>query len=209
VRGKERKAEMPRQKKTGRAPSEGAGGGPAIDLGDHIATRIAIFSNRVSRAASRFYRERYGIGVVEWRVLMFIGRAGETSANRICSETDLDKGAVSRSLNVLARMGIVSIKEDGADSRRHNIALTARGRALHDRIVPVALERQRELLHDLSPVEVETLKDIIRRMQARVADGKAAPEKPAPKRPPAARPAVRRSARRGELPRPRASVPRG
>ena len=153
------------------APAEGAG--PAIDLNDHIATRIAIFANRVSRAASRFYRERYDIGVVEWRVLMFVGRANETSANRICSETDLDKGAVSRSLNVLARMGAVSVKADGADSRRHNVALTAKGRALHDRIVPVALERQRDLLHDLSPAEVETLKDIIAPHAGQSGDSKA------------------------------------
>ncbi len=200
---------MPRQKKASDAPAAAMGSGSAIDLNDHIATKIAIFSNRVSRAASRFYRERYGIGVVEWRVLMFIGRANETSANRICSETDLDKGAVSRSLNVLARMGVVSVKADGADSRRHNVALTAKGRALHDRIVPVALERQRDLLHDLSPAEVETLKDIIGRMQARVADSNALPESPPIERPAAARPPIRRPARRGELPRPRATARRG
>ena len=198
---------MPKAKKGARAPAEGAG--PAIDLNDHIATRIAIFANRVSRAASRFYRDRYDIGVVEWRVLMFVGRANQTSANRICSETDLDKGAVSRSLNVLARMGAVSVKADGADSRRHNVALTAKGRALHDRIVPVALERQRDLLHDLSPAEIETLKDIIARMQARVGDSKAPAEQPSPKRPPASRPALRRSARRDELPRRRATARRG
>jgi DNA-binding MarR family transcriptional regulator len=198
---------MPKAKKRARALVEGAG--PAIDLDDHIATRIAIFANRVSRAASRFYRDRYGIGVVEWRVLMFVGQAKQTSANRICSETDLDKGAVSRSLNVLARMGAVSVKADGADSRRHNVALTAKGRSLHDRIVPVALERQRDLLRDLSPAEVETLKDIIVRMQARVGDSKAPPEQPSPKRPPASRPALRRSARRDELPRRRATARRG
>lgn len=202
---------MPRPKKAGHAPGEGAGGGPAIDLNDHIATRIAIFANRVSRAASRFYRERYGIGVVEWRVLMFVGRASETSANRICSETDLDKGAVSRSLGALARMGAVSVKADGADSRRHNVALTAKGRILHDRIVPVAWERQRDLLLDLSPAEVETLKDIIGRMQARVGEGDALPAKPSkPKRPPAAaRSAVRRQAPRDESPRRRATARRG
>ena len=80
---------------------------------------MAIFANRLSRAASRFYRKSYGIGVVEWRLMMYIGRASETRANRICSETDLDKGAVSRSLATLQRMGIVSVKEDGADSRRN------------------------------------------------------------------------------------------
>jgi DNA-binding MarR family transcriptional regulator len=200
---------MPRLKKSRQVPVEVPPGGPAIDLNDHIATRIAIFANRMSRAASRFYRERYGIGVVEWRVLMFIGCANETSANRICSETDLDKGAVSRSLNVLARMGIVSVKADGADSRRHNVALTAKGCALHDRIVPVALERQSDLLADLSPAEIEILKDMIQRMQARIADRKAVPEKPSRKRSAVARPPLTPATGQDELPRRRASAPRG
>ena len=59
---------------------------------------MAILANRLSRAASRFYRKPYGIGVVEWRLMMCIGQMTETRANRICNETDLDKGAVSRSL---------------------------------------------------------------------------------------------------------------
>jgi DNA-binding MarR family transcriptional regulator len=160
---------MPRPKKKRQARAGAAPSGPGIDLENHIATRIAILANRLSRAASRFYRERYGIGVVEWRVMMFVGYANATRANRICSETDLDKGAVSRSLNVLARMGIVSVTEDGADSRRHNVALTAKGRALHDRIVPVALERQRHLLSGLAPAEIEAFMDMIHRMQAKVA----------------------------------------
>jgi DNA-binding MarR family transcriptional regulator len=196
---------MPTLRKGGHTPQDDTGSGPVIDLQDHIATRIAIFSNRVSRAASRFYRERYGIGVVEWRVLIFVGRAGFTSANRICSETDLDKGAVSRSLNLLARMGVVSVKADGADSRRHNVALTARGRALHDRIVPVAMERQRELLRDLSPDEVEVLKNLVHRMQARIEVGEAPAEQPLRRR----RAAVKRATRLDELPRRRAATRRG
>jgi DNA-binding MarR family transcriptional regulator len=159
---------MPRPKKPRHAPVGREDGRPAIDLNSHLATRIAIFANRLSRAASRFYRDEYGIGVVEWRVMMFIGHANDTSANRICSETDLDKGAVSRSLNVLARMGLVSVKGDSADSRRNHVTLTAKGRALHDRIVPVALERQRRLLSALAPAEAEAFLDMIDRMQTTI-----------------------------------------
>src|SRR5262245_53044194 len=140
---------MPRSSKTPRN-SAAAPFGPVLDLNSHIPTKVAIFANRLSRAASRFYRKNFGIGVVEWRLMMFIGRAKETRANRICSETDLDKGAVSRSLGTLQRMGVVSVKEDGADNRRNNVALTAKGRALHDEIVPIALDRQSELVADLS-----------------------------------------------------------
>lgn len=162
---------MPRPAKTRYSPVGAPPCRPALDLNRHIATKVSIFANRLSRSASRFYRMEYGIGIVEWRLMMFIGHATETRANRICIATDLDKGAVSRSLGVLERMGIVSIREDGTDSRRNKVALTGKGRALHDRLVPIALERQSELVADLTQTEVQAFIDAIDRLQAKVFDG--------------------------------------
>jgi DNA-binding MarR family transcriptional regulator len=200
---------MPRSSKT-RPPAAGAAAaGPVLDLNDHIATRVAIFANRLSRAASRFYRKTYGIGVVEWRLMMYIGRTRETRANRICKETDLDKGAVSRSLGTLQRMGIVSIRADGADNRRHNVALTAKGRALHDEIVPTALGRQTNLVADLTPDEIRLFLGLIERMQARVAGGEPGADAPVPTLRPMVPPKLKRAVRRDESPRRRASARRG
>jgi DNA-binding MarR family transcriptional regulator len=199
---------MPRPSKT-RPTAAATPGGPVLDLNDHIATRVAIFTNRLSRAASRFYRKTYGIGVVEWRLLMYIGRTHETRANRICRATDLDKGAVSRSLATLQRMGIVSIKADGADNRRHNVSLTAKGRALHDEIVPIAFERQTKLVADLTPDEIRVFLGLIERMQATVAGGEPGADAPVPTLRPMAPPKLKRAPRRDESPRRRASARRG
>jgi DNA-binding MarR family transcriptional regulator len=179
---------MPRPIKARHAEGDAGPGGPFLDLNSHIATKVAILSNRLSRSASRYYRKRYGIGVVEWRLLMFIGQVKETRANRICSETELDKGAVSRSLAVLQRMGLVSAREDGGDSRRNNIALTPKGRALHDEIVPIALDRQSELVAHLTQAEIEVFMDLVERLQAKVSDGEpmsddALPRPPLPPQP--------------------------
>jgi DNA-binding MarR family transcriptional regulator len=200
---------MPRSVKSRHTPARTEPCGPVLDLNSHVATKVAIFANRLSRSASRFYRERFGIGVVEWRLMIFIGHATETRANCICRETDLDKGAVSRSLGVLQRMGIVKVKEDGTDSRRNNVALTSKGRALHDRVVPIALERQRALLADLTPDEVRAFTGIVDRLQAKVADGEPAAEEPLPKRTRRPRPQLKAAPRRAGLPRRRVSAQRG
>jgi len=182
---------------------------PVLDLRDHIATRVAIFANRLSRAASRFYRKTYGIGVVEWRLIMYIGRTRETRANRICNATDLDKGAVSRSLAALERLGIVSVKEDGSDNRRNNVTLTTKGRALHDEIVPIALQRQVNLLSDLTAEEIRLFLGLIEKMQARVAGGEPGADAPVPTLRPMSPPKLKQAARRDGLPRRRASARRG
>src|SRR5262245_29414120 len=188
---------MPRSTKTRRTSAHAASYGPILDLNSHIATKVAIFANRLSRSASRFYRAKYGIGVVEWRLMMFIGRARETRANHICSETDLDKGAVSRSLGTLQRMGIVRVKEDGADSRRNNVVLTAKGRMLHNELVPIALDRQSELVAELSLEEIEIFTRLIDRLQAKVFDGEPTPDEPLPSRRPLARRRPKRLQRQG------------
>lgn len=199
---------MPRSSKTPRT-SAAAPCRRVLDLNSHIATKVAIFANRLSRAASRFYRKNFGIGVVEWRLMMFIGHAKETRANRICWETDLDKGAVSRGLGTLQRMGIVSVREDGADGRRNIVALTAKGRALHDELVPIALDRQQKLVSDLTPDEVRAFTNLIERLQAKVSGGEPGPDGPLPARRPLAPPPLKRAQRRDESPRRRASARRG
>jgi DNA-binding MarR family transcriptional regulator len=200
---------MSRPSKTRHTAAAAAPAGPVLDLNDHIATRVAIFANRLSRAASRFYRRSYGIGVVEWRLMMYIGRTGETRANRICKETDLDKAAVSRSLATLERMGVVTVKEDGSDNRRNNVVLTAKGRALHDEIVPISLERQTTLVAALTPVEIRLFLSLIQRLQAKVAGGEPGADAPVPTLRPMSPPKLKRAARRDGSPRRRASARRG
>jgi DNA-binding MarR family transcriptional regulator len=200
---------MPRSSKTRSSAATGGLPRPVLDLNDHIATRVAIFANRLSRAASRFYRKNYGIGVVEWRLIMYVGHAKQTRANRICNETDLDKGAVSRSLATLQHMGIVSVKEDGTDSRRNNVALTAKGRALHAELVPIALERQIKLVADLRPEEIQGFMRLIEKMQATVSGGEPGADAPVPTLRPMSRPPLKRAVRRDESPKRRASARRG
>jgi DNA-binding MarR family transcriptional regulator len=200
---------MPRPRKTRHPAADAGPSGPVLDLNAHIATRVAIFANRLSRAASRFYRKSYGIGVVEWRLIMYVGRAKETRANRICGETDLDKGAVSRSLATLQRMGIVNVKEDGADSRRNNVSLTPKGRALHGQLVPIAFERQNRLVADLTSDEIRVFLSLIEKLQAKVSGGEPGADAPVPTLRPLVPPPLKRAARRDELPRRRASARRG
>jgi DNA-binding MarR family transcriptional regulator len=188
---------MPRSRKSRRASGGTGPRGPVLDLTGHIATKVAIFSNRLSRAASRFYRKHYGIGVVEWRIVMCIGRTKETRANRICWETDLDKGAVSRSLATLEQMGIVSVKEDGADGRRNNVRLTPKGRALHDELVPIAIERQQRLVSGLAPEEVRAFSSLVDRLQAKVSNGEPQLDDPLPKSMAPARSPPKRTHRNG------------
>ena len=71
---------------------------------------------------------------------------------------------MSRTLAGLEKRGLVSIRTDPNDGRTHSIALTAKGRTTHDKVIVAALERERRLLSCLNKDEREVLIDLLRRL---------------------------------------------
>lgn len=138
-----------------------------LDMSRYVPALINHLSNKLSRGASAVYRERYGIGIIEWRILAQLGSSGESTARAICDRTALDKAAVSRSFVVLHERGLIAFPKDAG--RRDQIAsLTAAGRRLHDRIMHVALEREKRFLAPLSVGERRTLVDLLNRLNDHV-----------------------------------------
>ena len=95
-------------------------------------------------------------------------------ASRICHVIGFDKGPVSRTLSVLQKRGLVTIRTAPDDGRTHAISLTAEGRATHDKVIVAALERERRLLSCLQKDEREVLIDLLRRRprQSRCREGR-------------------------------------
>ncbi len=140
--------------------------GPVLDLDHYVPFFLTAISNKWSRSSSRIYLRDFGVGVIDWRVMSMLAVEPDITAQRVCQVIGLDKGAVSRSLQALERQGLIA----GNAERRRKVALTLAGRALHDRIIQVALARERRLLADLTPAEIDVLTGLLRRIYARVPD---------------------------------------
>ncbi|WP_394792201.1 MarR family winged helix-turn-helix transcriptional regulator [Rhodoferax sp.] len=139
-----------------------------LDLERYVPALLNFLSNKLSAGASQCYRENFGVGIVEWRVLSMLAVENHIPAQRICQVIGLDKAAVSRSLVQLEKEGCISSEVDARDARRYTVSLTPSGRALHDRVFVVAKAREQRLLADFSPEEVDILIDLLNRMHARL-----------------------------------------
>ncbi|MBD8574001.1 winged helix-turn-helix transcriptional regulator [Pseudomonas syringae] len=139
-----------------------------LDLARYVPGLLTFLTNKLGTGASQCYRKHFGIGVVEWRMLSMLAVESDITANRICQVVGLDKSAASRSLQTLEAAGHIRSQVDPRDARRYTISLTDSGQALHDRVIKVALERERRLLSDLSPQEVDTLIELLGRLQRQV-----------------------------------------
>lgn len=131
----------------------------------YIPALLNSVANKLATGASNTYRRRFGIGVTEWRILSLLATEPDCTAQRICEFFDLDKALVSRTLQTMTTAQIVKSSEDG---RRRTTRLTHKGQALHDRIIVIALARERRLLSGFSAAEIATLSDFLGRLVVQV-----------------------------------------
>ena len=151
-----------------RPSMNGEGDGPVMDLDRFLPYRLSVLANGMNRALAHLYEDRFGISVGEWRLIAILARFGPLCANGVCQRAEMDKVRVSRAVARAVTNGLVNRAIDPEDRRRSVLTLTAKGRAVHDRIVPQALEQEAMLTQPLMPNEMEQLFEMVGRLQGRV-----------------------------------------
>jgi len=126
--------------------------------------------NRVGSAlAGRFTEDRlaaHGLSIAMWRVLAALSSNGPQRQIDLAELTSTDASTLSRLVTRLVRMGLVSRSRSRNSSREVDVALSARGRAIVDRLIPAALRLEQELSLGLPQRDVVTVKRALRRMYA-------------------------------------------
>jgi len=148
--------------------------GTALALERFLPYRLSVLTNLVSGNLARVYAARFDLGIPEWRVLAILGRHPGSTANEIAERAAMDKVAVSRAVGRLIGAGRIARAASDADRRRAHLRLTAQGRGIYERIVPLALAYETDLLSALTPAEARTLDQLIERLHAKATamDGK-------------------------------------
>lgn len=133
-----------------------------FDLQRCIGALSTSFSSRLGTGASQEYHRRFGIGVVEWRVLCHLAVEPWSNVIAMANSIGLDKSSVSRALAGMEQRGLVEMR-DGARRKREAV-LTREGLALHREVLPVARAREAALLTGFAPAEVEQVLEFFHRL---------------------------------------------
>ncbi|MBM3614771.1 MAG: winged helix-turn-helix transcriptional regulator [Alphaproteobacteria bacterium] len=123
----------------------------SFDLSDFLPYQLAVASSRISRAFAERYRAEFGLSIPEWRVLAHLAQSDAVSVREIHARVDMDKSKVSRAAARLEAAGLIEKRENPEDRRLLDMRLTAKGRDLIARIVPIADAYQGELLALIGP----------------------------------------------------------
>jgi len=124
-----------------------------LQLEKFLPYRLSIVAQLVSESLHDLYAGPFDLAVTEWRVMAALGRFAPLTASEVGQRIVMDKVAISRAVARLEERGLVERTADRADRRRAPLRLSAKGRGVHARIVPLALEYQAKLFGALTPEE--------------------------------------------------------
>ncbi len=133
---------------------------------DYVAVLIIAIANRLTRGASKYYREVWSLGVVEWRVMVSLGHQAPRSIGEIAEDADLDRGAVSRSVKLLCERGL--LRAESGTGRLNQVSFTAPGRRLLEKLRAVGRQREARLMAGFAPEERPLLLGLLNRLLSQV-----------------------------------------
>ena len=129
-----------------------------IDFKRYLPTVLSQLVSRLRNSANEFFSRRYGVTLLEWRILAAIASDGPSSAYSLWSAFGFDKAAVSRTLRKMQGRELLRIEaEPGSPRGKTNISLTPEGWRLHDDMLDEIVVRHQRLTGDLAETEIDAL----------------------------------------------------
>lgn len=137
---------------------------PELDLDRFMPYRLSVLTNRVSTAIARHYSERFNLSIPEWRVIAVLGQSPGLSAREVAQRTAMDKVQVSRAVASLLAARRLTKEAHVSDGRVAHLSLSARGRAIYEEVVPLALRLEKRLLSVLTAKERDMLDQLLTKL---------------------------------------------
>ncbi|MGH2990647.1 MAG: MarR family winged helix-turn-helix transcriptional regulator [Solirubrobacterales bacterium] len=131
-----------------------------LALPSYLASQVSKFGRRRLESALA----EHDLVLIHHGILAALSDFGSLSQQQLADALDFDKSHLVARIDYLEGRGLIGRTQDPADRRRNQIALTATGQELVDRLRPVAQESQQGFLETLSPEEQRILISLLRRV---------------------------------------------
>ena len=143
---------------------------PSARLAEFLPYQLSIASNAVSARIAEQYRRRFDLKTTEWRIMAVLGDSGPLTQRDLSQATLMDKVPVNRACRKLEDRGLAARRPNESDGRSHLLELTAEGRAVHSRIMPLARAIERELFGALGEEDRTRLRELLVRVREAAGD---------------------------------------
>tara|TARA_B100001013_G_scaffold144683_1_gene85453 strand:+ start:811 stop:1278 length:468 start_codon:yes stop_codon:yes gene_type:complete len=132
-------------------------------LEQFIPYRLSILTNIISSSLSDTYKEKFQLSITEWRILAVLGEYPGVSADEVSTKTQMEKSSLSRAIAKLILRKLIQREFSQIDQRRSILTLTESGLSIYNKVVPLAVEFERQLLKCFSGSEYEQFSKLLER----------------------------------------------
>jgi DNA-binding MarR family transcriptional regulator len=136
-----------------------------LTLERFLPYRLSVLASTVAFKIATSYERKFGLTIPEWRVMAMLAQYPKISAVDVAERTAMDKVAVSRAVQSLLTKGYIKRDIHAEDRRRSMLTLSASGRSVYKRVLPVARSFEDQLLSSVSARERKLLEDLLTRLQ--------------------------------------------
>jgi len=131
-------------------------------LKNSMGTLIGRTSHAIlNKLQKRFREEGHGITVEQWQLLINLNNSNDQFHQQLAENTFKEKSTVTRILDGLEKKALVKRVADTKDRRQKRIRITAKGRALLEKVKPLAHEVQSRALKGLDMERLGVCQDIL------------------------------------------------
>ena len=139
------------------------------DDGVIVEKAIGFWINRVYQSTrAEMYRlfaeQGEEVTPEQWMVLIRLWEKDAVSQSELSDATLRDAPTMSRILRGMEARGIVQRRRSAEDARVQTVHLTRRGRALKDKLVPVARALVARVVRGIDPADIATTRSTLARM---------------------------------------------
>lgn len=121
-----------------------------------------------ARIATAFGEEvrPLGASLQMWRVLAALRERDGRRMGDLSSTTSIEVSTLTRLVDQMEKKGLVERRRDTGDARVVTLHVTAAGKRLTRRILPIAERYEQVALKGFAPIEVQVLRAALRRLYA-------------------------------------------
>ena len=133
---------------------------PPFDLHQRLGYKLALAARANDQYLDNLLSE-LGITRQMWCVLVAVGEQAISQPSEVAHYIGIDRTAVSRTLRNMEQQGLLRRLSGGRDKRHTEVQLTAKGRRILDRSLPLAEQSARHLATPLSDREQQQLATLL------------------------------------------------
>jgi DNA-binding MarR family transcriptional regulator len=117
--------------------------------------------------------------IVMWRVLAALSNNGGQRQTDLAAMTSIEVSTLSRVVARLLKRGLITRQRSRADNREVAVTLSARGKVLVQRLIPIARAHEEKATGKLSASDLEAARRVLQAMYGNLAGQPVKPEKKA------------------------------